>query len=166
MGDAEAELRKAFSLARQASPCILFVDELDGIVTNRESTASSSSRVEGRILATFLTEMDGIGGMASGGGVIVMGATNRVDVIDAALTRKGRFHHVLYVGPPPDHDTRMRLLLYYAEKSGLAEDDHCMLKLEEELRRREANIGEDFIISGADIESMCREKIMEILKPR
>lgn len=107
VGDAEAEVRRAFQLARQAAPCVLFIDELDSIVTNRANDSgggSSSASVEGRVLATLLTEMDGIqntnsseysqsGGGKSGqqnssGGVIVLGATNRLDFIDAALIRK------------------------------------------------------------------------------
>ena len=64
VGDSEAEIRKAFQLARQASPCILFLDELDSIVTNRDGGdggGSTSATVESRVLATLLTEMDGIG---------------------------------------------------------------------------------------------------------
>jgi transitional endoplasmic reticulum ATPase len=107
VGDAEAEVRRAFQLARQAAPCVLFIDELDSIVTNRDTGGtgggSSSASVEGRVLATLLTEMDGMqntvkadsgGGKAgarnSSGGVIVLGATNRLDFIDAALIRKVR----------------------------------------------------------------------------
>lgn len=97
-------VRKAFQLARQAAPCVLFLDELDSIVTNRQtSSGSSTASVESRVLATLLTEMDGVidasttaqkDGMKpmmshnSAGGVIVMGATNRLDFIDAALLRK------------------------------------------------------------------------------
>jgi SpoVK/Ycf46/Vps4 family AAA+-type ATPase len=91
VGDAEAEIRKAFQIARQAAPCILFFDEMDSLVTNRnnESNAgSSSASVEARVLATFLNEMDGITSHASSSGVIVMGATNRLDCIDPALIRK------------------------------------------------------------------------------
>ena len=117
VGDAEAEIRRCFQLARQTAPCILFIDELDSIVTNRSNSTggggSSSASVEGRVLATLLTEMDGIqnthisssdsssgsssstgssdataGVRNSSGGVIVLGATNRLDFIDAALIRK------------------------------------------------------------------------------
>lgn len=105
VGDAEAEVRRAFQLARQAAPCVLFIDELDSIVTNRSNDSgggSTSATVEGRVLATLLTEMDGIQntndsefssagkGANSSGGVIVLGATNRLDFIDAALLRKVR----------------------------------------------------------------------------
>jgi transitional endoplasmic reticulum ATPase len=91
VGDAEAEIRKAFTIARQASPCILFFDELDSLVINRAtaSLSSNASSVEARVLATFLNEMDGVTANANvSSGVIVMGATNRIDCIDAALIRK------------------------------------------------------------------------------
>lgn len=109
VGDAEAEVRRAFQLARQAAPCVLFIDELDSIVTNRDTSSSgggggsTSASVEGRVLATLLTEIDGMqntaktsaddngqgaGSRNSSGGVIVLGATNRLDFIDAALIRK------------------------------------------------------------------------------
>lgn len=91
VGDAEAEIRKAFTIARQASPCILFFDELDSLVINRATAglSSNASSVEARVLATFLNEMDGVTANANAtNGVIVMGATNRIDCIDAALIRK------------------------------------------------------------------------------
>jgi SpoVK/Ycf46/Vps4 family AAA+-type ATPase len=75
VGDAEAEIRKAFRIARQATPCVLFIDELDALVTDRgNSSNSSSGSVESRVLATLLTEMDGING--SSNGVIVLGMNN------------------------------------------------------------------------------------------
>jgi SpoVK/Ycf46/Vps4 family AAA+-type ATPase len=88
VGDAEAVIRRVFRVARLASPCVLFLDELDAIVTNRGSggAGSSSSNVEARVMATLLTEMDGIDG--SSDGVVVIGATNRIELIDPALLRK------------------------------------------------------------------------------
>jgi len=91
VGDAEAEIRKAFTIARQASPCILFFDELDSLVINRATAdlSSNATSVEARVLSTFLNEMDGVTANANAAnGVIVMGATNRIDCIDAALIRK------------------------------------------------------------------------------
>jgi len=170
VGDAEAEVRRAFQLARQAAPCVLFIDELDSIVTNRDSGGgggSSSASVEGRVLATLLTEMDGIqntvsmeysgkdsedsGVRNSSGGVIVLGATNRLDFIDAALIRKGRFHHVLHV-PPPDPDERLQLLLYFAAKCHL--DDSVVMELTDRLRDG---------MSGAEVENLCREATLKSL---
>jgi transitional endoplasmic reticulum ATPase len=174
VGDAEAEIRKAFRTARQARPCVLFIDELDSIVTNRESGGGSSSGVEGRVLATLLTEMDGIqgdddrgGGQSNSGGVIVLGATNRLDFIDAALIRKvchqlamllvlcyficqGRFHHVLFV-PLPNANERQLILQYFAEKCAL--DEKTIAELKSTVAKREG-------LSGAEIENLCREAVL------
>lgn len=98
VGDAEAEVRKAFTIARQAAPCILFFDEMDSMVTNRATnSSSSSSSVESRILSTFLNEMDGVSTNAGMNGVIVIGATNRIDCIDAALLRKVKNLFNIYI---------------------------------------------------------------------
>lgn len=88
LGEAEAEIRKSFRIARQASPCILFFDEIDALVTNREHGGSggNSTSAEGRVLATFLTEMDGV--MGNNSNVFLFAATNRLDCIDKALIRK------------------------------------------------------------------------------
>lgn len=166
VGDSEAEVRKAFSVARQAAPCVLFFDELDAFVTNRDGGAGSgSSSVEARVLATLLTEMDGIGynedrnsaisgsnNGAGASGVAVMAATNRLGAIDAALLRKGRFHHVLHV-PPPDEQTRSLLLQYFAGK--------CRLEPEEvESVRLKLKDGQ----CGADVENLCREARLERIR--
>jgi SpoVK/Ycf46/Vps4 family AAA+-type ATPase len=87
IGDAEAEIRKAFSLARQSSPCILFLDEVDALVTDRSSDTSSTG-AESRVLAMILTEIDGLSTNSGDNGILIMGATNRVDCIDKALLRK------------------------------------------------------------------------------
>jgi transitional endoplasmic reticulum ATPase len=194
VGDAEAEVRRAFQLARQAAPCVLFIDELDSIVTNRSNDSgggSTSATVEGRVLATLLTEMDGIqssndsefssaGGKSqnSSGGVIVLGATNRLDFIDAALLRKvtiptyfrflkcpvflhlhfvtpfqGRFHHVLLV-PLPNASERRQLLHYFARKCNLLQVDSGEVCPALSARLREG-------MSGAEIENLCREATLE-----
>lgn len=148
LGDAEAEIRKAFQVARQASPCILFIDELDSIVTNRADNNNSNNSVENRILATFLTEMDGINSK-SGNSVIMLGATNRLDFIDAALIRKGRFHSVLHV-PQPDHKNKIKLLYHFGGKCNLSN------KLIESLQ---LNLKDN--MSGAEIENICKEQVIQ-----
>ena len=145
-GDAEAEIRKAFQVARQASPCILFIDELDSIVSNR-SEENCQNNVENRILATFLTEMDGITDK-SGNSVILLGATNRIDFIDAALLRKGRFHHILEVSVP-DEINRIKLLHHFAKKCQLSSDS--IETLHSTLREG---------MSGAEIENICKEEVL------
>ena len=151
VGDAEAEVRRAFGVARQASPCVLFLDEIDALVTNRDSGGGGAS-VESRVLATLLTEMDGVGGSDSG--VIVLAATNRVESIDAALLRKGRFHHLLEV-PAPDESTQRSLLRYFAARSQLPQEN--IAELLTLLRTG---------MSGADVENLCREEAMRLLRAR
>jgi SpoVK/Ycf46/Vps4 family AAA+-type ATPase len=108
--------------------------------------------VEARVLATLLVEMDGI---SSGGSVIVMAATNRIDCIDAALLRKGRFHETLLV-PPPSHSERELLLLYFAARCRLAEQ--CVQSIRTSAAfTREA-------VSGADIENMCKERFISNIR--
>lgn len=97
------EFRTVFERARSAAPAILFFDELDSLAPAR-GKAGDSGGVMDRVVAALLAEMDGIGG---GSGVFVIGATNRLDLIDPALLRPGRFtelpHHAL---PLMNHDSR------------------------------------------------------------
>jgi transitional endoplasmic reticulum ATPase len=150
VGDAEAEIRKAFTVARQAAPCILFFDEMDSLVTNRaqNSSGSGAASVEARVLSTFLNEMDGVNTNAGQAGVIVIGATNRIDCIDAALIRKGRFYQTILIPPPNQHDRR-KLLEYFLSKSNLS------TSLTDSL---EGLLYDG--ISGAQIENIVKEEVM------
>jgi SpoVK/Ycf46/Vps4 family AAA+-type ATPase len=112
VGEAEAIVRRAFTLARSVAPCVLFFDEIDAIVGSSSAsvTATSMNRSshssEARILSTFLNEMDGIDSDLDG--VLVLGATNRPWTLDAALVRAGRLEKLIYV-PPPDLEGRRAL---------------------------------------------------------
>ena len=101
-------------------------------------------------MATLLSEMDGIDG--NDNGVIVIGATNRIDCIDTALIRKGRFHHVLYIMPPNENE-KIQLLQYFCNKFSLPEQIKSYLST----RLMDG-------MSGADIENLCREESMKIVK--
>lgn len=83
VGEAERVVREAFKLAREARPAIVFLDELDAVVARRSASGDGSGAQRG-VLTTLLNEMDGVD---SGSDVLVMGATNRLDVLDAALLR-------------------------------------------------------------------------------
>jgi SpoVK/Ycf46/Vps4 family AAA+-type ATPase len=107
--------------------------------------------VEGRVLASLLTEMDGIDG--NGDGVFVIAATNRVDHIDAALLRKGRFHHVLRVSPPTLCEMRDQMVTYFGDRYQLPEATKEDIRLE---------IVEG--MSGADVENLCREAGMKRIR--
>lgn len=112
VGEAEQIIRRAFSIARSAAPCVLFFDEIDAILGSEESSHSGGmgrgSHAEARVLSTFLNEMDGIDNFLEDG-VLVLGATNRPWTLDAALLRPGRFDKCIYV-PPPDLDGRKSIL--------------------------------------------------------
>jgi transitional endoplasmic reticulum ATPase len=106
IGESERGIREIFRRARQASPCVIFFDEIDSIAPVRgggmEGGGGHSSTE--RVVSQLLTEMDGIQEMH---GVVVIAATNRVDIIDMALLRPGRFDKVIYV-PNPDSKTRQK----------------------------------------------------------
>jgi SpoVK/Ycf46/Vps4 family AAA+-type ATPase len=94
VGDSEQAIRELFRVARQASPCVIFFDEIDALAANRNS---EDGGVSGRVLTQLLTEMDGVNSMTQ---VIVVAATNRPHVLDAALLRPGRLDRLIYVGLP------------------------------------------------------------------
>lgn len=100
VGESERKIRDIFNKARASSPSIIFIDEIDAIAIDRES--SESSNVSKQVLNTMLNELDGIEEL---NGVILVGATNRPHSIDAALLRPGRLDRHVYVGPP-DADAR------------------------------------------------------------
>lgn len=159
VGDAEAEIRRVFSLARQSSPCILFLDEIDAVVTDRNIEASSTG-AESRVLATILLEMDGLNCNSSADGVFILGATNRIDAIDAALLRKGRFHHLLHVKCPTANE-RILILEYFCKAFNLSDESSQTLRMRSVFQDRV-----DYTLSGAEIEGMCREEAMIMLRLR
>jgi transitional endoplasmic reticulum ATPase len=104
VGASEKGVREVFRKARQASPCILFLDEIDSLVPARGGGGDSG--VTQRVVSQFLTEMDGIEELK---GVVVLGATNRRDIIDPAILRPGRFDLLLDL-PLPDEAARRAIL--------------------------------------------------------
>ncbi|AQK44553.1 Cell division control protein 48 homolog B [Zea mays] len=152
VGEGEALLRRTFQKARLASPSIIFFDEADAIAPKRTGPGGNSSgnaTVGERLLSTLLTEMDGLE-LATG--IIVLGATNRPNAIDAALLRPGRFDKVLYV-PPPDVEGRHEILRIHTRKMKLGEDVDLW---------KVAECTELF--TGADLEGLCREAGMAALR--
>jgi transitional endoplasmic reticulum ATPase len=101
VGESEKGVREVFRKAKLASPCILFFDELDALVPGRGG--GDDSHVSERVIGQFLAEMDGVEEL---GGVLVLGATNRADVLDPALLRPGRFDVVVEIPPPGEEDRR------------------------------------------------------------
>ena len=116
VGESERAIREIFSKARQAAPCVVFFDEIDSIVPRRGYRYDSG--VTDRIVNQLLTEMDGLEKLE---GVVVIGATNRPDILDPALLRPGRFDRLVYV-PPPDKAARLEILKVHTRRMPLAED--------------------------------------------
>jgi len=111
VGESEKGIREVFRKARQANPCVVFFDELDSVAPRR-STGGGDSHVGERIVSQLLTEMDGLEDLK---GVVVIGATNRPDIIDEALLRPGRFDRLLEV-PLPDNDAIKEILKIHIAK--------------------------------------------------
>jgi transitional endoplasmic reticulum ATPase len=111
VGESEKGIREVFRKARQASPCVVFFDELDSVAPRR-STNGGDSHVGERIVSQLLTELDGLEDLR---GVIIIGATNRPDIIDEALLRPGRFDRLLEV-PLPDNDAIREILRIHMAK--------------------------------------------------
>ena len=109
VGESEKGVREVFRKARQAAPCIVFFDEVDALVPRRRSGGDAGSRVTESVVSQILTEIDGLEELSD---VLVIGATNRLDIVDPALLRPGRFDRVVEV-PLPDADARRSILLIH-----------------------------------------------------
>jgi len=146
VGGSEERLREFFEEAEENAPSIIFIDEIDAIAPKREEV---TGEVERRIVAQLLTLMDGL---KSRGQVVVIGATNRPDALDQALRRPGRFDREIEIGVP-DKDGRMEVLQIHTR--GMPLDKKVDL---DEI----AEITHGFV--GADIESLCKESAMRVLR--
>ena len=110
IGESEANVRRVFQRARDARPCVVFFDELDSVAPKRGNQGDSGGVMD-RIVSQLLAELDGMSdGEDSGGGVFVIGATNRPDLLDQALLRPGRFDKMLYLGISDTHDKQATIL--------------------------------------------------------
>ncbi len=116
VGESEKGVREVFRKARQAAPCVVFFDELDAIAPRRGS--EGDAHVTERVISQMLTEMDGLEDLK---GVVVIGATNRPDIIDEALLRPGRFDRILEV-PLPDKEARKQIFQVHTRKKPLDSD--------------------------------------------
>jgi transitional endoplasmic reticulum ATPase len=145
-GESEQRLREIFEEAKENSPSIIFIDEIDSIAPKREEV---TGEVERRVVAQLLALMDGL---EARGQVVVIGATNRPDAIDPALRRPGRFDREIEIGVP-DREGRKEILEIHTRKMPLAEDvDLDAL----------ADLTNGFV--GADLEALCKEAAMHALR--
>jgi transitional endoplasmic reticulum ATPase len=140
VGESEKAIRETFRKARQAAPCIIFMDEIDAIVPTRGR--GESSQVTERMVSQLLTEIDGLEGLKN---VMLLAATNRPDIIDPALLRAGRFGKHIEVGLP-DKAARKQIFKIHLKGKPLADD----VDLESLASIMEGK-------SGADIEALCDE---------
>lgn len=147
VGETEKGIREVFRRAKQAAPCIVFFDEIDGLATRRGANIDGGAG--DRLLTQLLTEMDGIEGRA---GVIVLAATNRAELIDPALMRPGRFDMVVELRYPNEEE-RLAIFAVHTRGRPLAED----VSLEELARLTDKR-------SGADIESICHRAALLALR--
>lgn len=109
IGESEANVRRVFQRARDARPCVVFFDELDSVAPKRGNQGDSGGVMD-RIVSQLLAELDGMSGGDDTGGVFVIGATNRPDLLDQALLRPGRFDKMLYLGVSDTHDKQRTIL--------------------------------------------------------
>jgi transitional endoplasmic reticulum ATPase len=149
VGESEKAVREIFRRARQASPCVIFFDEIDSIAPSRgggmEGGIHSSAE---RMVSQLLTEMDGIQEIHE---VVVLAATNRIDMIDTALLRPGRFDKIVYV-PKPDVNTRQKILEIHTKGKPLGRDVDLITI---------AEVTEGF--SGADVSAVANTAVSLVL---
>jgi transitional endoplasmic reticulum ATPase len=148
VGESERGVREVFRKAKQASPCILFFDEIDALVPQR-GTLADTSRVTERVISQFLAELDGIEELK---GVVVLAATNRIDIVDPAILRAGRFDLILEL-PIPDQKARIEILKTHTKGKPLAKNIN-LNELAQETKD----------CTGADIEAMVRRASMQAVK--
>ncbi len=148
MGESEKAVREVFRKAKMAAPCIVFIDEIDAI-TGVRGEDNGDSMVTERIVATLLTEMDGLADMKN---IIVLAATNRPDMIDPALLRPGRFDKIIEI-PLPDEATRLQILKVHTRRMPLEKSVDLA-----ELAKATENY------TGAEIENVVREAGMNAIR--
>ena len=150
VGESERAIRDTFRKARQASPSIVFFDEIDALAPIR---SGSESHVAERVVSQILTEIDGMEELSD---VTILAATNRPDMVDPALMRPGRFDRLVYI-PPPAIEARTEIFRIHLKGMPVEDEDIA------ELAKRCENF------TGADIESVCKEAGMlalhEFIKP-
>jgi transitional endoplasmic reticulum ATPase len=117
-GESEANVRETFSKARAAAPYELFFDELDSIAQQRGGSSGDGGGASDRVMNQLLTEMDGVGAKKN---VFIIGATNRPDIIDAALMRPGLLDQLINI-PMPDYESRLSILNANLRKSPINKD--------------------------------------------
>jgi len=148
VGESEKGVREIFRKARQAAPCIIFLDEVDALVPRRGS-GGSESHVTENVVSQILTEIDGLEELHN---VLIIGATNRLDIVDEALLRPGRFDRIIKV-PNPDAKGRQHIFEIHTKKKPLGSDVNIAKLLE---------LTDGF--SGAEIAAVANRAALVALK--
>ncbi len=148
VGESEKGVREIFRKARQAAPCIIFLDEVDALVPRRGSSGSDSHVTE-NVVSQILTEIDGLEELHN---VLIIGATNRLDIVDEALLRPGRFDRIIQV-PNPDEKGRQHIFEIHIKNKPLASD----VKISEIVK-----LTDNF--SGAEIAAVTNRAAIAALK--
>ena len=148
VGESEKGVREIFRKARQAAPCIIFFDEIDALVPQRGS-GGSNSHVTENVVSQILTEIDGLEELHD---VLIIGATNRLDIVDPALLRPGRFDRIIKV-PKPDAKGRASILKIHTSTKPLADDIDF-----------EGLVGLTDGLTGAEIASVANRAAIAALK--
>lgn len=148
VGESEKGVREIFRKARQASPCIIFFDEIDALIPRRGS-GESSSHVTENVVSQILTEIDGLEELNN---VLIIGATNRLDIIDPAILRPGRFDRIIQV-PKPDAKGREHIFKIHTRKKPLSNDVDI---------QKIVSLTNGF--SGAEIEAVANRAAISALK--
>jgi transitional endoplasmic reticulum ATPase len=148
VGESERGVREVFRKARQAAPCIVFFDEIDALVPSR-SAGTSDSHVAERVLSQFLAELDGVEELK---GVLVLGATNRLDLLDTAILRPGRFDQIVEI-PLPNESERSEIFAIHLHNKPLG----AGIGFNDLASRTEG-------FSGADISSTCTRAALRAVR--
>lgn len=144
-GESERGIREIFRKAKQSAPCIIFFDEIDAIAPTRSTDDPGGHHFNERVASQLLTELDGLEVLRQ---VVVIGATNRPDIVDPALLRAGRFDRLLYV-PPADLNSRIQIIKIHTRLTPLTQD----VQIEKIAESTEG-------FTGADIASFISAAIM------
>ena len=153
IGESEANVRRVFQRARDARPCVVFFDELDSVAPKRGNQGDSGGVMD-RIVSQLLAELDGMSdGDEGGGGVFVIGATNRPDLLDSSLLRPGRFDKMLYLGVSDTHGKQLTILEALTRK--------FTMHPETSLRRVAGTL--PFTYTGADLYALCSDAMLKAI---
>ncbi len=157
VGKSEEGMRKVFERARQVAPCVIFFDEIDALAGKRG--IETGTKVTERVLNQLLAEMDGLEDLKD---ILIIGATNRPDMLDSALLRPGRFDKILLVNAP-EEEGRLNILKIHTKKMPVGSGGKLFNEKEKEILLNEI-AKKTAGYTGADLEALVREAAMLALR--